>query len=150
MRCDVCDAWAVDSTSRLQLSADSDSMGARFSRWRAERAARARRDSGMVRATIVAVHDDSTPKDPKRLVAAYASREDGTFHTVCGAFSVEFTNAGDPYRTVKLQVAIAEANLVVPSLARGERRELVIGDGVVLTGELRRETFQGDVWLDRV
>ena len=148
--CDACDAWAVDSTSRLQLSADSDSMGARFSRWRAERAARVRRDSGMVRATIIAVHEDSTPKDPKRRVAAYASREDGTFHTVCGAFSVEFTSAGDPYRTVTVEVSVTDANLVVPSLARGERRELALGDSVVLTGKLLDRAFFGDVWLERV
>ncbi|MFK8001671.1 MAG: hypothetical protein AB8H86_18905 [Polyangiales bacterium] len=148
VQCDPCSAWAVDSTSRLRLSAERDSLSARFARWRRGRAAYVRRAAGMVRGTIVAVHEDSTPADPARLVAAYASREDGAYHTVCGAFAVEFAGR-DPYRTVTVEVSFADANLVVPSLARGERRELALGDSVVLTGKLLDRAFYGDVWLER-
>ena len=58
--------------------------------------------------------------------------------------------AGDPYRTVQVRLTIKGANLVAPSLGRGERRELVVGDQVVLTGTHRAELFYGDVWLERV
>jgi hypothetical protein len=146
VQCGPCRAWAVDSTSRLHLSADNDSFAARFSRWRQVRAAHARRDAGMVRATIHTVHEDSTPSDPNRLVAAYASRVGGSYHSVWGGFSVELSSGAE--RT-HAHLAITNANLIVPSLARGERREFVIGDEVILTGKHLDETFFGDVWLER-
>ncbi|MFT5355997.1 MAG: hypothetical protein ACI9KE_003219 [Polyangiales bacterium] len=98
----------------------------------------------MVRAVIHAVHEDSTPSDPNRLVAAYASRVDGSYHSVWGGFPVELSSGAE--RT-HAHLAITNANLIVPSLARGERREFVIGDEVILTGEHLDETFFGTFGL---
>lgn len=147
VQCDPCSAWAVDRTSRLHLMADTDSIGARFSRWHEVRAARLRREAGMTRATVVSVQEDCTPADPERRVAAYASREHSGYHTICGGFIVE-VSSGDPYRVAQIRLTIERAHVVAPSLTRGERRELVAGDQVILSGEQRDELFHGDVWLD--